>query len=103
GITCPSEKFFANLCTALEVDWTGVARFRTIDDRLRNQDDLDGLIAARCLAFERDELLERLVVADVLAAPINEIAAVVDDPQVRHNDMIVTTEHQKLGALRVTG
>jgi crotonobetainyl-CoA:carnitine CoA-transferase CaiB-like acyl-CoA transferase len=102
-LTCPSEKFFRNLCAALEVRWADDPRFATIDRRLENQDALDGLIADRCKHFTRAELLERLVAGDVLAAPVNEIPDVVRDPQIRHNDMIVTTEHPKLGAIQVTG
>jgi len=39
----------------------------------------------------------------VLSAPIHEIQEVAADVQVRHNDMIVTTEHATLGRLEVTG
>jgi len=102
-LTCPSEKFFRNLCRALGVAWADDARFARIEDRLANQDALDDLIAARCRDFSRDELLEKLIAADVLAAPVNEIPDVVRDPQIRHNDMIVTTDHAKLGPLEVTG
>jgi crotonobetainyl-CoA:carnitine CoA-transferase CaiB-like acyl-CoA transferase len=38
-----------------------------------------------------------------MAAPVNTLADVVADPQVRHNGMVVTTEHATLGALDVTG
>ena len=92
-----------NLCRALEVDWTADPRFATIAARLANQDELDGVLAARCRDFARDELLQRLIAADVLAAPINEIPEVAADPQVRHNEMIVATEHATLGRLEVTG
>jgi crotonobetainyl-CoA:carnitine CoA-transferase CaiB-like acyl-CoA transferase len=102
-ITCPSEKFFRNLCEALEVDWADDPRFENIDRRLENEDELDELIAARCKEFTRDELVERLVAGDVLTAPINEIQEVVQNPQIRHNQMIVTTEHAKLGPVKVTG
>jgi crotonobetainyl-CoA:carnitine CoA-transferase CaiB-like acyl-CoA transferase len=102
-ITCPSEKFFRNLCKALEVEWADDPRFRTIELRLQHEDDLDAVLSQRCKDFSRDELLKRLVAADVLAAPVNEIPDVVQDPQIRHNDMIVTTEHAKLGSLNVTG
>lgn len=101
-ITCPSEKFFRNLCRALEVDWQADPRFATITDRLANEDALEALIAARCAVLERDEVLARLVAADVLTAPINEIPEVVADPQVRHNGMIVPVEHAKLGKFQVT-
>lgn len=102
-ITCPSDKFFAHLCRALEVEWAGDPRFAKIAARLEHQDALDALLAARCRDFARDDLLLRLVAADVLAAPIHEIPEVAVDPQVRHNDMIVATEHATLGRLEVTG
>ena len=102
-ITCPSEKFFRNLCEALDVDWADDPRFENIDRRLENEDELEEAIAARCKEFTRDELVERLVAGDVLTAPINEIPDVVQNPQIRHNQMIVTTEHAKLGPVEVTG
>jgi crotonobetainyl-CoA:carnitine CoA-transferase CaiB-like acyl-CoA transferase len=102
-ITCPSEKFFRNLCDALEVAWADEPRFHDIDSRLANQEALDRLIEGRCRDFTRAELVERLIAADVLTAPVNEAADVVDDPQIAHNRMIVTTEHAKLGPVRVTG
>jgi crotonobetainyl-CoA:carnitine CoA-transferase CaiB-like acyl-CoA transferase len=102
-ITCPSEKFFQSLCRALDVDWADDPRFKTIELRLENEDELDRLLAERCLGFARDELVDRLAAADVLAAPVNEIPDVVRDPQVRHNEMIVTTEHATLGPIEVTG
>ena len=102
-ITCPTEKFFRNLCAALDRNWADEARFQTIDLRLEHNDELDQEIAQRVGEFARDELLARLTDADVMAAPMNELQDVVRDPQVRHNDMIVTTEHATLGALDVTG
>ncbi len=102
-ITCPSEKFFRNLCEALEVSWVDEPRFRDIDSRLRNQDELDRLIETRCRDFTREELVERLINGDVLTAPVNEIPEAVQDPQVLHNRMIVTADHPKLGPIRVTG
>jgi crotonobetainyl-CoA:carnitine CoA-transferase CaiB-like acyl-CoA transferase len=102
-ITCPSEKFFRNLCEALEVRWADDPRFESIERRLENEDELDRAIAARCGELARDELVERLVAGDVLTAPIHEIPEVARDPQIRHNRMIVTTHHAKLGAVEVTG
>lgn len=102
-LTCPSEKFFRNLCTALDVNWAEDPRFQTIALRLQNEDDLDRALGARCRDFSRDELLARLIAADMLAAPVNEIPDVARDPQILHNNMIVTTQHAKLGPLPVTG
>jgi crotonobetainyl-CoA:carnitine CoA-transferase CaiB-like acyl-CoA transferase len=102
-ITCPSEKFFRNLCMALDVEWADDERFCNIDRRLANEDELDRLIDARCKDFGVDELQERLVAADVLCAPVNGAAEVAEDPQIKHNRMIVTVDHPKLGPLDVTG
>lgn len=102
-LTCPSEKFFRNLCQALGVPLAEDRRFATNEDRLRNHDELDRLISARCKDFSRDGLLERIIAADVLAAPVSEIPDVVRDPQIRHNGMIVETDHASLGKLEVTG
>ena len=102
-VTCPSEKFFRNLCMALDVDWVEDARFENIDRRLANEDELDRLIDERCKEFTVDELQQRLVAADVLCAPVNGAAEVVKDPQIRHNRMIVRLDHPKLGPVDVTG
>ena len=102
-LTCPSEKFFRNLCTALDVDWADDPRFQTIAQRLQNEDELERLLAARCRDFARDAVLARLTAADMLVAPVNEIPDVVRDPQILHNGMIVTTEHATLGPITVTG
>ena len=102
-ITCPTDKFFANLCVALETNWADEPRFATIEARLEHNDELDREIAARVADFARGELMARLNDADVMAAPMNDLAEVITDPQVRHNEMIVTTQHATLGALDVTG
>lgn len=102
-LTCPTEKFFQNLCQALETDWADDPRFRTIELRLQHEDDLDAQIAQRCRRFVQGDLMGRLVAADVMAAPVNELPEVVREPQVRHNRMIVTTQHETLGGLDVTG
>jgi crotonobetainyl-CoA:carnitine CoA-transferase CaiB-like acyl-CoA transferase len=103
AITCPTQKFFRNFCGAVESGWADDPRFATIPLRLEHEDELEALIRERCRQFTRDELVRRLVDADVLTAPINDLAEVAQDPQVLHNEMVVTTEHATLGPLRVTG
>ncbi|MCZ7526899.1 MAG: CoA transferase [Acidimicrobiia bacterium] len=102
-ITCPSQKFFRNFCTALEVDWVSDPRFETIEARLEHDDELDEVIDARCRCFDRDEIIARLVAADVLTAPVNSVAEVARDPQILHNGMIVTVDHRRVGPVSVTG
>jgi crotonobetainyl-CoA:carnitine CoA-transferase CaiB-like acyl-CoA transferase len=70
---------------------------------LANQDELDRVMSERTSQFTREELVERLIADDVLTAPINEVEDVIQDPQIRHNNMIVATEHPALGRIDVTG
>lgn len=102
-ITCPSQRFFTKLCRAVDADWDTDARFATIEARLDNQDELDAVIERRCRELDSADLIQRLVDADVLTAPLNSIAAVAADPQILHNDMIVEVDHDTIGKVRVTG
>ncbi len=102
-ITTPGEKFFAKVCRALEADWDTDARFHDIHARLENQDELDRVMAERTRQFDRDALVEKLIAADVLTAPINEVEDVIKDPQILHNRMIVPVQHPQLGRIDVTG
>ena len=101
-ITCFSQKFFINLCETLDRDWVSDPRFATIDARKENEDELDRLLEERCMDFGRDELVAILVAGDLLTAPINEMPDVVSDPQIRHNEMIVSIEHVYEGTVDVT-
>ncbi len=101
-ITCFSQKFFENLCRALDRDWVSDPRFATIDARKQNEDELDRVLEERCMDFARDELVELLVAGDLLTAPINEMPDVVSDPQIRHNEMITSIEHTLEGSVDVT-
>jgi crotonobetainyl-CoA:carnitine CoA-transferase CaiB-like acyl-CoA transferase len=102
-ITCPSDKFFRNLCDTLELKLADDPRFSDPERRMQNEEELDRLLGERCAAYGRDELVERLVAADVLTAPIKSVPEAVDDPQIRHNDMIADIEHPAVGSIRVTG
>jgi crotonobetainyl-CoA:carnitine CoA-transferase CaiB-like acyl-CoA transferase len=102
-ITCPSDKFFRNLCSAIELELADDPRFASVEARQRHEEELDSLINERCAAYGRDELVERLIAADVLTAPIQSIPEVVEDEQIVHNEMIVEVPHASAGSVRVTG
>lgn len=102
-ITTPGEKFFPNICRALDMDWDTDPRFSGIDGRMKNQDELDRVIAERTRQFDREELLEKLIDQGVLTAPVNSYEEVVKDPQILHNKMIVPVEHPEIGTVKVTG
>jgi len=102
-MTTPGEKFFGNICRALETDWDRDPRFEDAHARKANEDELDRLISERTRQFSREDLVERLVAADVLVAPINEPDEVSLDPQIQHNKMLVDVTHPEYGDVTVTG
>jgi crotonobetainyl-CoA:carnitine CoA-transferase CaiB-like acyl-CoA transferase len=79
---------FARLCEVL-----GMAalardeRFRTNEARVRHRDALDAELEKRLRAQPATVWLAALETARVPAAPINDVAQVFDDPQVRHRGL----------------
>jgi len=78
-------------------------RFRTNHDRVENalalQEELEKALAAR----GSEEWLAMLEDAGVPHAPLNNVAQVMADPQVKARNMIVTAEDPELGPIRMQG
>ncbi|PWR25424.1 CaiB/BaiF CoA transferase family protein [Zavarzinia aquatilis] len=62
-------------------------RFTTNADRVRNRAELIPMLAARMAGMKRDDLLAAFEAVGVPAGPINTVAQVFADPQVRHRQM----------------
>lgn len=50
-----------------------------------------------------DELLDRLLEADIWAAEVNDFDDVAADPQVEHNEMLIDIDHPEIGTFTTTG
>jgi len=84
------EKFWLQLTQALgRPDLAVDARFA--DNRLRvvHRAVLEAELESAFRARTRDDWLARLAAADVPAAPVLDIAAAIDHPQVRHRQAVV--------------
>lgn len=62
-------------------------RFTTNADRVRNREALIPVLAARMAEWTRDDLLAAFEKVGVPAGPINTVAQVFADPQVKHRGM----------------
>jgi CoA:oxalate CoA-transferase len=69
-------------------------RFTDNAARLAHRDELVPILQAEIVKRESAELYEALVAAGVPAAPINPIDIALQDPQVRHRNMVVTSPHR---------
>ncbi|MSP41353.1 MAG: CoA transferase [Deltaproteobacteria bacterium] len=98
------EKFWLALLKATErMDIAADERFKTRDDRRQNYQALEQALAPTFKAKTRGEWLKILDAHDVPAVPLYDVAEVLDDPQVRHLDLIEELEHPKAGKLKFVG
>ncbi|MGZ5034295.1 MAG: CaiB/BaiF CoA transferase family protein [Usitatibacter sp.] len=89
---------FAKFCDIVGApEWARDPRFATNPQRVRHRDLLVGLISGRMRTRAAREWLALLEPAGVPCGPINNLAEVFADPQVRHRGMQVTAPHPAAG------
>ena len=75
-------------------------RFATRESRLGNRKELTGILEGIFGGQTVQEWMARLEAYDVLCAPVNRYADLVEDPQVRASGMLVEQEHPRAGRIR---
>ena len=91
---------FRRLCEA--VGMPGLASEPCFADnaaRVRNRDTLTQLLQSVFSRGTVKQWVDRLVAAGVPCGPVNDIAAVFDDPQVRARQIRMEVEHPQAGTL----
>jgi crotonobetainyl-CoA:carnitine CoA-transferase CaiB-like acyl-CoA transferase len=85
---------FAKLCDVLGMASCATdPRFASNPERIKNLPALMELIRAEFLKWERREIIEALDQAGVPCGPINSVADVFEDPQVKAREMLRHVEH----------
>ena len=98
------DKFWRSLLHAIDrVDLLDDARFSDRRQRIAHRDDIQALLDETFASGARDTWLKRLRAADVPAAPLNSLADVVEDEQIRHLGLIQEVEHPVEGRMRLLG
>ena len=69
-------------------------RFVHRKERLANREALQEIIRAEVRNWDIEELYQALLEAEVPAAPIHALDEALDDPQVRHRNMVVQVPHR---------
>ena len=96
-----SDREWQALATAVgHPEWIDDPRFETATARVRNWDERLQLTQEALLEGTSARWLQALDEADVPCAPINDRRALLDDPQLQANELIVEHEHPALGRLR---
>lgn len=93
-----NDEQFQRLCAAIgRKEIADNPAYRHNADRVAHRDDLVPLLESLFATRPRAEWLEKLESAGVPAGPVNDMAQVFDDPQVRHRGLEQTASHAALG------
>ncbi|NML47606.1 CoA transferase [Ramlibacter sp. G-1-2-2] len=85
---------FAKLCQVFgKSEWAADARFATNAQRVRNIAELSALLREAFDAWKREDLIAALDQAGVPCGPINSVAEVFEEPQVKAREMLRRVPH----------
>jgi CoA:oxalate CoA-transferase len=103
-IAAGNDALFARIANVLgHEEWPHDPRFATNPSRIEHLDALHAEMEAALGARGTKEWLTLLEAQGVPCAPINDIAAVMSDPQVLARNMIVESRDPDLGPVRMQG
>jgi CoA:oxalate CoA-transferase len=103
-IAAGNDELFAKLCEAIGAPkWIEDERFRTNEQRTQNAGALKALIETALSKRATSEWLEVLQRAQLPCGPLNDIAQLVEDPQVASRNMLVSADDGAGGSLRMAG
>lgn len=92
---------FKTLYETLEAP--GLAVYDDLSTLFAKRDEVWAHVNAETRKFAMEDLLDRLLAADIWCAPVQDIRQASEDPQVTHMGMIQSYEHPKAGTVRVVG
>lgn len=97
-IAANQDTVFRRLCSAMgQPELATDDRFADHVARGRNQDELDKLIGDWAAQRQPGDIIETLSAAGVISGPINTVAEVVRDPQLRARGMLVEHFDEGIG------
>jgi crotonobetainyl-CoA:carnitine CoA-transferase CaiB-like acyl-CoA transferase len=93
-----NDSQFVDFCRALDLpDMPRDPRFATNPKRVMNREALNAAIVARLATQDKSYWVAALEAAGVPCGPINDIAQVFDDPQVKHRGLKIHMKHPLAG------
>ncbi|MBM3485114.1 MAG: CoA transferase [Alphaproteobacteria bacterium] len=103
-ITANTERMWQSLCAVLGVPaLVNEPRFAKNEDRYANRDALLPIIEAAFVKRPAKEWVPLLLEAGIPVAEVNTLADALDNPQVRHRDMVLELAGRDGARVRVVG
>lgn len=103
-ISCFNDRMWRDLCAAIgREDWLTDPRFLTGPLRSENRNLLTGMLQDIIATRSKAEWIALLESRSVPCSPINTVADMVEEPQVKAREMIVDMEFEGLGPMKMGG
>jgi crotonobetainyl-CoA:carnitine CoA-transferase CaiB-like acyl-CoA transferase len=103
-VACASENLWPKFCAALDrPDLADDDRFATNDDRVRNRDALEEILAPEIAEYTTEAATELFESHGVPASAVNDMADVFDHPQVAARGMRQSVAHPAAGEVEMPG
>jgi benzylsuccinate CoA-transferase BbsF subunit len=97
-ISVSSDDEWASLCREIgKPEYVADPRFNSLENRKKNEDELNKLIGDWTAGFSPEEVMERLQAAGVPAGVVKNTADVYGDPQLRQRNMYWPMNHSEMG------
>jgi crotonobetainyl-CoA:carnitine CoA-transferase CaiB-like acyl-CoA transferase len=77
--------------------------YDTQERAYRERDDIKRIIDARIITNTTEHWLQHFATRDIWCAKVQDFDDLLDDPQVKHNELIQTIHHPRAGDIRVVG
>jgi len=81
-------------------EWCEDPRLRELPSRIQHRELFEELVYGEFRKWSTREILARLAAEALPAAPVLSLEEVLDDPQVRHNGILVERDHPTAGRIR---
>ncbi len=99
-----SDRHFSEVCRLLDLgDLLNDPRYADNMSRLKNRDSLADALEAVLGKETTDHWIELFTEAGLAVGRLLDLAAVFEDPQAVHNEMLVEMEHETAGPVKVSG
>ena len=102
AIACTNDALFARLAKAMNrMDVLEDPKFATNAARIAHRGEINGIVEDWTRSLPCAEVEALCSAQSVPCGPINDIAQVVSDPQIKHRKSLVDVQHETLGSLLV--
>ena len=92
------------MARTLGIEWAvDDPRFATLEQRLKNRDELEKVITEALSMLDSQTWLDLLHADDIAAGPVYNLDQAPSDPQIQNNGMVLNLEHPLGGQIKLIG